>query len=267
MRFVLLTLFCLSTLFAESSSEGLSQLSLNERALLREFFRRGIEIQHLGYVLFFDTKPMCMYPISFKKDRSYRDKTIAKGWQVWKEHEALFPHEKFLICEEESPFSSEILHVYVINKSMLRRCINNHLDEFVRVLGDGFSPDTFILEIENSKKIRSHICNDEMLLGILFGYGKESAQSCKLYKQDQKSIDADILLQAVPVIPQDRVITKGKNGVHVKGAGISAVRWSGNPNSSEVQSLVSQYEDERSRLKRLFRRKDFLKISLEKLCE
>lgn len=266
LRVTLIFLFGMQIFATASAIENLSKLSLNERAQLRTFFRKGVEVDGLGYVLFFDTKPMSMYPVTKRMKGSYRSYIAAKGWEVWKKYEHLFPHPNYIICEEIAPFSHEILHIFVINKATLRKSLNSHYEEFKAVLGDSFSIDSFLRELEDKKHIRPLIKNDEMLLGIMFGYGKESALNCKVYKENKKN-DGNNKLQPIPPISKKQIICKGRYSTHIKGGGIGAVRWSGDPNSSEVRALIKEYRAEQMMLKRIYRRKDFLKISLKKLCD
>lgn len=265
MRKFLVVLFFTQQLFAGSKIDGLDSLSLNERSQLRIFFRKGVEIEGLGYSLFFSNKPVCLYPISKLKNQSYRARIAAKGWEVWKKHENSFCHENYLFFEERAPFSASVQHIFIVNKSALYRCLQIYYKEFAEILGDTFSPEAFVSELKEKKQLRALIKNDEMLLGILLGYGKESASNCKKSKINGGSVDKN-KMQAIPVIRKRNVICKGKYSTHIKGGGIGPVRWIGDPNSDEVQKLVFEYQKEQVHLKKIYRRKDFLKVTLAQLA-
>ncbi len=57
----------------------------------------------------------------------------------------------------------------------MAKCLNSHLHIFQQILGNQCSIDWLFAELESQKSVYDILKNDERLIGILLGYGEESA--------------------------------------------------------------------------------------------
>ncbi|NGX61204.1 MAG: hypothetical protein K940chlam9_00687 [Chlamydiae bacterium] len=235
-----------------------------EQILLEELFSFFVKWDQLGHVLFFETKPVCLTGIPFDCDFSLTAPCISKeplkfqerlkeGWITWKKYEPLFPHPNFLICEEIRKVSKgekqgTMVDVFFINKHSLLKTLKKNQHLFKQTLGASFTPTKFLEQIERDKTLRPHILYDEMLLGILLGYGHTSSWTYREKKLGHLNIPT---------------MTVGKAE---KGCELSPVSFMGNPAAKEAKILNCKYSLELKEIWNRYNRKQFLEITLKQLC-
>ncbi len=155
-------------------------MSVQERFYLRKFFKKVVCNDQWGYALFFD-KPVSLAGFFLKCPSQeilhpYSNKLMKKGWKVWKKHAYSFPSSHFLLCEEiDSSAESILCKVYLINKPAFLKVVNENLTIFKNRLGENFSPEKLLSEIENTKTLTPHLEHDEGLLGIVLGFEVNSS--------------------------------------------------------------------------------------------
>lgn len=259
--FLIIFLACATCLFGSMVEEGIKQISLNDRICMQAFFDQAIGHNQAGHVLFFNHKPMCITCSAFKhKDKTFKDVLALRGWYAFKKNEHLFPHPKFIFSQKifECGDDCKILHVYIINKESLVKCLNEHLNLFRKILGTHFSSMEFIAKIEEGYSLLSLLNNDEMLIGIILGYGDESSQAFKEVRTKCTQTFAP-----PPTESYQRIFIQ-----RPRGCKIGPVVFMGNPKSPQVKTLVSVYENELEQIATIYpKKKGSLKMILEKLCE
>lgn len=182
-----------------------------------------------------------------------------KGWQAFKRHAHLFPHPNFILSETvfESGNDCKILHVYMINKKTLVKCLTEFEALFQTILTEDFSPGVFIAKLEAGYSLPMLVNRDEMLLGIILGYGPESAFSFKNMQSQCSKTSVPI-----PTTTYCRIDLQSP-----KGCNIDPVVFMGNPNSQEVRHLTTIYEQE---LEQFWQHYHYasnpLQLVLEQLC-
>ncbi|MCH9610712.1 MAG: hypothetical protein S4CHLAM81_05690 [Chlamydiales bacterium] len=269
-RGLLFVIWLHGSVFATDVDAGLAQMSFKERIYLNHFFRRYISMSHLGYVVFFDQKPVALEAVDVKRCRSSFSATrAAKGWQVWKKYEHLFPHPNFIFCEEKQR-NPNYFHLIVVNKGSMLRVVRENEAIFREVLDkmchdlfhEPFSPELFVQNVEQFKFLMPLILGNDVLLGLLMGFGSDSAATREQARLGREKLG----WTRVPQIPK-KMIIYGKGGItHVKAFGILPVAWTGDPKSDQVQELAHTYEQQCIALRRMFRKKSCLKPVLEALC-
>lgn len=260
MNIVYVIIFFLFTnsLTGSCVEEGLKKIPLDEKISLRKFCDYAFKKDQLGHVLFFNTKPACLTgPLLKDRNKCYIDRLCLKGWQAFKKNESLFPHPNFIFSEEiikDKDFA--VLQIYIFNKKILLKCLNQNKNIFLKYIGNEFTSENFIAELENGKKISELIHHHQVLLGIILGFGLDSAQD---FEQAHANQDSEY-------IPP---WTEYYCGIDVKkpqGCKIDPIAFMGNPNSQEVQELVSTYANELARLWFVYRKQDPVKLFLEGIC-
>lgn len=257
----LFTLFMLfsAPLFGGVTDSGLKQISLNDKLRIRAFVEINLKWHQLAHVIYFDNKPMCLTSARLKSpDKQSMDVYWIKGWRAFKKNEHLFPHPNFIfnteIDEDQEGWKS--INLVIVNKRALVKCLNNHLCFFQEVLDEDFSCDWFISELERNKNIFTILKNDERLIGILLGYGKESASVFR----NHQILNPDILLSddANTYCPIDAQAPKGCK--------FFPIVIMGNPHSEEVQNLMSIYDKELEEFWSVYRNRDPLELFLKCIC-
>ncbi len=141
----------------------------------------------------------------------------------------------------------KVLHIHLINKESLKLCILNHHVHFEQILGPNFNYDVFISELEKGAPLSNLLKQDELLMGLVLGFGYESS---KQYKEEL-------------------AISKNYQGIHLRtpeNCVIIPIAFVGNPHSQEVQRLVSTYEKELEEIWKMHKKaKNPLKTVLERL--
>jgi len=240
-------------------NDGLKQISLNDKLAIREFVKLNLVWHQASHVIYFDNKPMSLASARLKSpDRQLMDIVWIKGWKAFKRHEHLFPHPNFIfnseIDEEDDDWKS--INLFIINKRALAQCFNYHLHIFQEVLGKICSFNWFVRELENKKSVYEIVKNDERLLGILLGYGEESAtifQHHQTFGLSNCSSELDLYRPIDAKVPQ--------------GCTLFPVVIMGNPHSTEVQSLMSTYEKELEIFWHDYQKQDPLVLFLKCICE
>lgn len=247
-----------------SVDTSFDQLSFKERTYLSHFFRQTLNGDQLGFVLFFD-KPISLLVIHKKRSRYFPTTLADKGWFVWKKYEHLFPHENFVFCEEPSVNgSTHYFHVHLVNLTNLRRVLVEHEALFLATLGDTFSCDRFILELQEKKQLRPLINHDECLYGILMGFGEESASAYKRRKA-KRALESDVFVR-LPRINEGLKLHAPGGKTYIKTFGIHPIAWIGNPSCEETVALQERYVSQCLDLRQRFRRKNPLRDCLSQLC-
>jgi hypothetical protein len=254
-------LVCGSYIFGNVVDDGIKQISFHERICMKIFFDQAIKYDQAAHVLYFKNKPVCMTGVALKyRDKSYKDILALKGWRAFKKNEHLFPHPHFIFSENifEAGDDCKILHVYFINKETLKSYLGEYQSLFQEVLGKEFYPETFINQLEQGIPLPKLLNEDEMLLGVLLGYGEESALAFKAMRSQCTESYAPPPTETYCRIDLERL----------KGCKIDPVVFMGNPQSSEVLELRSTYEQELKDAWSIYKQsKNLLKSVLEKLCD
>lgn len=237
--------------FACSVEHELHAIPLGERVYLKHFFQQLFRYDDLGFVLFFD-KPMCLAGAEKSSNSSYQERLFLKGWHVWEKYQDRFPHPNFLFCSDQDAVQ---LNLFVINKPALAACLQENETIFRSILGTAFSVQNFMHSLENGEKLLTLIHEDEALLGIMLGYGSESAMAFK---------EKHLLEDGIPEW------TENYQGISIgvpKKCPLYPIGFMGNPSSAEVQALKRKYTQELEQLWNLSRGKDSLRLSLQRLCQ
>ncbi len=270
--FIISFFFLCSSVFGNTNLEqNLKRIPFRERVYISYFFDYLVSKDHLGHVLLFDQKPACLTGQILKNRLPYRircrlirkgfhdRKLFMRGWKYWQKHEHLFPHENFIFSsltqEKKDEYGSSVsFHLYVINKQSLSQCLNNYEDRFQELLGEDFSKNQFISQLEQGINLESLVKNDQELIGILLGYGQESASHFKERAEHPNPRS----------FPRDK-LRSIKCSLDSK-KNIRPIRWAGDPESSEVKQLVKTYASEYQLIYEEFPKKGSLKFILKRLC-
>jgi hypothetical protein len=250
-----------TSIFGGVVEDGLRQISLHDRVCMKAFFDDAIKMDQIAHVLYFKNKPVSVIGKALKaKGRYFNDILCLKGWRAFKKNEHFFPHPHFIFSENVVCFNENFtaLHIYLINKESLELCLQQYIHLFQKALGQEFNPRQFITQLEEGYSLDSLINKDEMLLGILLGFGEEASKTFRDFEEEYGDHPDESNAETYCGIELKRP----------KGCKINPVTFMGNPHSPQVKILAATYEDELEEISKIYRdKKDPLKMVLEKLCE
>ncbi len=247
-----------------SVETSLKKLSYEERFYLKTFFCSFLKNEDLGHVLLGNTKPASFCAIDKKSHRkSFYQKLLLKGWECWKRSEELFPHPNFVFIEEEVSFGDEeVLHIFVINEKTLIAALQKNTELFKEVLGQEFTPESFLVSMQKEQCLRPLLNHDEALFGIVLGFGAESSVA---YKERHKHIDMGDREWTAPEWTSNYKGVEARCG---KKCRLHPVGFVGNPDSAEVKGLLERYTQELDAISETYgRSKNPLIFVLQKLSE
>lgn len=178
----LLSFLLLSSSFSwgnEKLRAFVESLSKDQKILLEKFFQFIVRDSFSGYVLYGD-KPICIEGYSLDTESGALSGVnedadlFVKAVEFWKDLK-ISPNNKeyfFLIFNVEYGYC----HIICINRRAFLRAVNENLSLFRYVLGPNLTADALLQQLIDSKERFYQVLKDDnVLLGILLGYGTENA--------------------------------------------------------------------------------------------
>lgn len=177
--FLFLSVLIFTNLYSnEKIRDNLNSIPNNDRESLSHLFFL-LNRDHFGYTLFGD-KPISFsggFVKPFENLFQYKSNSelFWKYWETWEKYKNLFPSKKFLLIREPSISYNNIHKIILINKKAFKRQVNKYIHIFRKKLGTDLTAEKLLEKIETSQKFASFIKNNELLWGILLGYGIQNA--------------------------------------------------------------------------------------------
>ncbi len=250
----LIFLLVSTSLFGNIVEEGLRSIPCQEKEKMNHFFDYAIKICHAGYVLYFESKPVCL--ISFWQEDDSTTK-FRDGWNAYKKYKDLFPHRNYIFDECNTNITSKTaVNIYLINRRRFVECINQYSNIFKEILHQEVEGEKFLQEIDKGKHLIDLIEGNEILLGILLGYGEESS---KLYHKKQLEFKQN------QMVDKSYVTITSENVDEIE---IYPVVFKGNINSEEAKQISTKFHNERKLLWKIYleKKQDSINFFLDALC-
>jgi len=168
----------LSLFFVIESRSTHAKIPAKERESLENFLHRVIGQDHFGFALF-GSKAIALtgyFPIvpsgnvhCFSCSEMQRDE-----FRAWRKYKKLLSSENFIWTKTR--LSPLIIEIALINKKKCIQVISEHLELFQTRLQQRITPEKLLENLISSKKhTLEFLKNDDLLLGILLGYGEKSS--------------------------------------------------------------------------------------------
>ena len=155
-----------------SARQKIATLTEEEKTLLTGFFDEFL-FSSCAYPLI-KSKPMGLF--SFYKE----DPKLA----FWKQYQDSLSIEDYNFIYYPPKFSKDFTFAIIVCIDLCKQCIESHLDIFNTALSANFSSEEIYNIVVDSQHERFYdIHYNDLLLGILLGYGKNNAN---LYAQKQR---------------------------------------------------------------------------------
>jgi hypothetical protein len=255
-----------------------SQISKDERAWMEKFFN-DLMLFESGIYTLWGSKPITLVGIPhYTEDelKTYIDSlkeedkknglivenySLPETWEKWEKISDRFPMNRYLLFRSElyeSPKASFIFFVDILKTAIV---IEENYAAFRKVVGFDFNPLEVVLDIKNKDSafwlaIRDH--RSSALWGLLFGFGKTNAYAFhwKHFEHPEKSIQ---FFDQMPTHLSQKPL-KGKINFSIHNFEIPAF-----VSFDENDEIVERYQSERDRIRKIYRGKDFLELTLRKL--
>lgn len=175
--------FCLFLTIPINSHEEKREkviISSSEAKTLEDYAKAFLTATPLGYSLLGE-KPAAFHNYQFPEDNHGDDWLSSYLWsgnEVLKRIYHLNPEADFYLLINE--LCGEII---VINKLKFLQVVNDNLSLFRYVLGPTLTAQSLLESIIQHKNLYAPINNDEVLIGILLGFGTESSILYRRYLQ------------------------------------------------------------------------------------
>ena len=238
----------------------LNSLSQKDRENIEFLFRYWVQRDTLGFLLFGESKCLTFtgIPLTHKEcflpgkiENGYRfQRKLVESWYTWKTHESRFKHPNYLICEKYQRLENETyLQLFIFDIPKLKIVLNKYVDEFKKVCGDSFTPESFIAKLHKKRVLMPLIRHDEKLLGLLLGFGREASTLFRDYA-DVENLNP----------PMEYL------GKRPTGCLITPVSFRGYSSSEETKHILDAFRKEIVEIERIFKSEQFFHRAIEKFC-
>lgn len=296
-KLIFLFLFLFSSI-VESSEEiknFIQELSPQPKQLLDCFFRILVKDSLSGYVLYGD-KPMCIEAHGLSLDTGamsdFDDKhsILIKGLELWEDFNVTVSDKNyfFLIFNAHGH-----RHFVCINRVAFIQAVNDNLPLFRYVLGPVLTAESLLNELILKKDQFYNVLKmDNVLLGILLGYGTQNALLCSRLEYITDSFSVDQVEDFPLISRKDRMQRQTLPNTQIKRPSIGFLSladeinllnknnvisrnlchfesykipyFACEPVSEETQGLISLYKMNREEIINAFESDTFLEQTLSK---
>lgn len=273
-------------------SRLIDHISTDERKELKLFFHNLFAEEEFGYTLFGD-KPMSFcfpynYPPGFSKLRPYRfllyiegTTPFVKGLAAWNKLKIMGTNDNYsLIIYEEKKYP---MFAILINKNAFINVVNKNIDVVQKIYGPLITAPAFLKNLEEKKIEPEELFEHHLLLGIILGYGRHSAElfdrhwyltsdeveppllQCKKIPSDRFSSVEEELQYITERFQAKPKTFEGYTNTFEPFLRVTPVVFASDPDDSEAQALIKKYKALHAKLVGIFDRQDWLEIILDKL--
>ncbi len=274
----LILLFSLcTTLLVQADINSIPQQDLNN---IKYLFEGLIDWHDYSYTIF-GSKPMSLADLSIKptptrspnkwiNSKLFISKRIT-CLNAWYRYRDEFDSKDFIFLADESDWIKDCLVLFLINKKNMLRALHEHESIFKEILGDSFTPESFLAKIEKREiSLAKAINNSQTLMGLMLGYGVRNAT---LF-QERFDLMRTAWKREKENLPEDEILTKKLADIETQcgcfseldaDATIHPLYFLADVSHPESIALKKQYEKERQEIIELRKKPNFMDLVLERL--
>jgi hypothetical protein len=242
------------------------QMSRKDARQLEYFFRELIISELMAYTLA-GSKPMSFAcyrepGVSLSSFFLPNLKTI-RGWRVWEKHCHYFDNGRLRFWREKSPWVKGVFCLIIADMNQCDEIIMQHAADFQNVVGQRIIHDKSLFqEIDKTPFLQNTLQKHDALLGILLGFGRENAWL--YYEKNKNPQFAKLPLAWGPVMEQKRTDWFWKYCA-LQTPDVSDMLFPvfvGDLDSVESQRLRAEYSAASEKIKKFYKKRDFLSATL-----
>ena len=266
-KFFFLLFFVSSCSIEKSNPYKLSQ---EEYEALNEFFKEFLFQDGGAYTLYGD-KPISFHAISnFPDPEEKKPIEIKTSWlNGWKKVSHRFKTPLFLLVERPSPFSKEAKAVFFVNIEATASMLKTRYSEFRNLVGYEFDPLSIVFDIEDLQSFFwNKVISDDYFLGVILGYGDINAWLYKCCTENYKNgcykgknetkINA-FLGKIFNRTPDSQNFEKTKEDL------LFSLPPFGCLSMNQTVLLIEKYIKNREQIRKIYKGKDFVTVTLDRL--
>lgn len=184
---------------------------------------------------------------------------------------------RYLLLEDKRSDKSN--NIILINKKAFLKIVNQYLTVFRKILGKNVTAKSLLKTIEENQQFDSVIKNNQMLKGILLGYGVHNSKLFAERHKLRQFLEPGRFVKIPLKIPNP---SEGFDSLsaefnsyfsvlkHFGDCGyspviINSVHFVADPNHPETIKLREKYRELRGEISAIYSKGDFLEITLSKL--
>lgn len=260
---------------SENTQNKLEQLSFEEKENLTTFFNEFL-FNHAGaYTLFGNCKSVTIEPLlhydfeDFRKIDEYIknhpklkvikvERKLEETWKDWKKLSDKFEIKNYILTELK--FSEKESLLIFLNIKNTIKVLEQYYDDFKRVTKEDFNPIDVISRIKNKDDdFWKKIFKNHALVGILLGYGYDNASLFNLFMTND-----DLYLKNLHQNSKPSEDSRKKSKYYINNIPFRLPIFVC-LNKKQSDELIKKYSDERKKILKLYKNKDFLSVTIEKL--
>lgn len=274
-----LSIIFLLTVSCQSSQKNVSDLNLSsdEKIWLTQFFEDIMLCETGIYTLWGSSKPLTMIAVEQYTDaekKAFYDSlteeeknagiyclgySLDKTWFQWEKIQHRFPMKRYMLVKIDQFHDDHVFFILFVDILKTAAIIQDNYDAFRKAIGTDFHP----LEITLNMKEKDSILLEKMnahLWGTLFGFGKMNSYLFHWQHFDHPESCNEFCKNIVSFNTDD--FTQGDVKHTINQFSIPAFK-----SFNEIDPVVDNFRKERTRIKEIYKGKDFLELTLQKLME
>lgn len=289
-KLIFYTIFCIFITFNLSAVDNqkiidfLKTIPKEEKEDLEMLFQDLFNLDNFSYTLF-GNKPLSLtahFTTSFDDEGIPQERGVNfwNKWKLWKKYAQKFPIKHYILIEVSQKISNR-KEIYFFNKKCCIEKINKHIKLFRKIFGKSITGSILIEKFEKDPKFISILRNQQILLGILLGYGEHNA---RLFDK-RNQISYFVYKKEFPKAPV-KIPTPSKEfstlqdefnsyfstltpfgDRHYSPLIIRSVFFVADHTHPETIDLQKKYRKMRGQISAIYSKGNFLEITLSKLTE
>jgi len=258
------------------------EISPQEREWLTKFFSDIMIFERGIYTLWGAHKPMTILPMADYSEKELKARyeslseeekkknnecfkvevidgyAIYEAWKKWEQISHRFPMKRFMLFKQESddPHVFSVIFVDIVKTASV---IQDNYEAFREAIGFDFHPMEIVLQMNQKDSVFLENLNS-YLYGLLFGFGKTNShtfhwkyfdhpKSCDEFCKNIKSKSSNEQLNGEIKFTIDNLLLPAFASFN------------------EFDDVVDQYKNERKKIKEIYKDRNFLDLTLQKLIE
>ncbi|MCB1073644.1 MAG: hypothetical protein KDK96_11190 [Chlamydiia bacterium] len=190
---------------------------------------------------------------------NYDELEFMSKWERWSEKQKTLSINNYILLMKEGT-KDKLPTLFFINIKETALILKQNYSLFREVFGEDFDPLNVIFEIkEQESAFWSQVMSDDWCRGVLFGFGKKNSW-CFCWKYRNNPEEAKEFTSNLKGRPSEK---HSKFKVWT----IEEFNIPGFASFSEEDPFIKKYQQQRKKIIEIYKGKDFVELSLQKLIE
>lgn len=247
-----------------------------ERTWMEKFFK-DVMLDNTAIYTLWGTKPMTDIHIHYHSKEEVQaffdglseeeKKTVIvienydlpENWVKWEQIRSRYPMKNYLFFKKADPEDPKFARITLVNIKEMTFLLLRNYDIFKQETGVNFDPFQVVFEIENDSEFWSAALNNSALIGMLYGFGLENSYSFK-WKYGKHPEICNTFCDSLKFKFSDENIMGNTSLSHFSLPIFASF-------SSGKDLVIEKYESEREAIKKYYKGRDFLNLTLQKLTD